>query len=162
MSTGTSVSMPIRDDGGSPTPTFVKHSTTNPAPVHPFIDTSIPSINSGAPVELDSTPVSPVARKESWKVHSTGTAASSNCDTKGHEDLNETLGRDESIKQRREQLLRERQKDPGVLVDIPGTPGPEEYGIAQAGFREVVARRSSVTGVTPKEVAAMAEEDAKS
>jgi len=52
-------------DDTHPSPTLVKHSTKN-AP-HPFIDTTVASMNA-APVELDSTPISPVARKESWKV----------------------------------------------------------------------------------------------
>lgn len=56
--------------------------------------------------------------------------------------------------QKRKELLQERQKDPSVLVDIPNTPGPEEYGIAQVGLGEGVARRSSVSGVTLAEVRA--------
>lgn len=53
-------------------------------------------------------------------------------------------------------MLEERQKDPGVLVDIPDTPGPEEYGIAIVGTGQGVARKSSVDGVTPSEVASAA------
>lgn len=48
--------------------------------------------------------------------------------------------------------MQERQKDPSVLVDIPTTPGPAEYGIAEVGLGSGVARRSSVTAVSPAEV----------
>lgn len=57
--------------------------------------------------------------------------------------------------QKRKELLQERQKDPGVLVDIPNTPGPEEYGIAEFGLGEGVARRSSVVAVTPADIAGL-------
>jgi hypothetical protein len=61
----TTPSGPADDTPSSPT--LVKHTTTNATPKHPFIDTTVASINT-APIELDSTPVSPVARKESWKI----------------------------------------------------------------------------------------------
>jgi hypothetical protein len=61
-------------DEAPSSPTHVKHTTTNATPTHPFIDTTISSINTN-PVELDSTPVSPVARKESWKIKGQAAAA---------------------------------------------------------------------------------------
>jgi hypothetical protein len=66
---------PAKSAGEAPSsPTKVKHTTTNATPTHPFIDTTISSINTN-PVELDSTPVSPVARKESWHVKGQAAAA---------------------------------------------------------------------------------------
>jgi hypothetical protein len=46
-------------------------------------------------------------------------------------------------------------------VDIPNSPGPEEYGIAQVGLGQGVARRSSVSGITPSEVAGAVEHEEK-
>jgi hypothetical protein len=78
--------------------------TTNPAPVHTFIDTSLPPINPGAPAELDSTPVSPVARKDSWQVRSGGTIAGPGADQEVYEELSGEAGANESIRQVRTEL----------------------------------------------------------
>jgi hypothetical protein len=97
MSTETTASS--RDTGLAPPHSFVKHTTTNPAPVHPFIDTSLPPINVGAPIELDSTPVSPVARKESWKVRTRGTVTGPGADQEVYEQLSGEAGANKGIRQ---------------------------------------------------------------
>jgi len=152
MSADTTPSTAAPDSGIAPPGTFVKHTTSSAAPLHPFIDTTQPPINPGEPVELDSTPVSPVARKDSWKTRSAGVVTTPGADEVAYDELSGATGANESMRQKRKELLRERQKDPSVLVDIPNTPGPEEYGIAEVGLGEGVARRSSVAGVTPAEV----------
>lgn len=52
----------------------VPHKTSYAAPRVPFLDTSTPAINE-APIELDSTPVSPVAKQHSWPTHGQSSAA---------------------------------------------------------------------------------------
>lgn len=64
---------PISPETTTAPPHSFPHHTTSASPLHPFIDTSTPAINANAPVELDSTPVSPVARQGSWPA---GTKAS--------------------------------------------------------------------------------------
>ena len=67
--------------------------------VHPFIDTSLPPINAGAPVELDSTPVSPVVRKQSWKVPQGGTITEPGTEQETYEELTGATGTNETLRQ---------------------------------------------------------------
>jgi len=126
-------SAPVHDDTPS-SPTFVKHTTTDATSTHPFIDTTVAPINA-APVELDSTPVdsvSPVERKESWKVKGDRTSAtiSPDLDEEIYGELNGEKGGNGVSREKRKELLAARSKDPAVLVDLPQTPRAEEYEVA--------------------------------
>ncbi|KAF2436699.1 hypothetical protein EJ08DRAFT_711805 [Tothia fuscella] len=120
------------NDSNSNTNYYIKHTTTNAAPANPYIDTTINSINT-APVELDSTPVSPVTRKQSWKAPTTVGGASTVSPDEEEEtyaELSGEVGGNGVGREKRKKLLAARSKDPAVLVDLPQTPRAEEYEVA--------------------------------
>lgn len=93
-------------------PTHFPHKPQVAAPVHPFIDTAKPAMNS-VPIELDSTPVtSPVGntniRTPSWKVGVDGLAA--------------VVAGKERLKV----------DDRAVMDKPPGTPAAEDFQAVQA------------------------------
>ena len=92
-------------------PTHFPHKPQVAAPVHPFIDTAKPAMNS-VPVELDSTPVSsPIAntniRTQSWK--------------EGPDGLAKVIAGRERLKV----------DDRAVMDQPPGTPGAEDFQAVQ-------------------------------
>jgi len=127
----------------------VKHTTTNAAPTHEFIDTTVAPINTN-PVELDSTPVSPIVRKEGWKPSKI--VSPNEEEDEAYGELTGEKGGNEVVREKRKQLLAERSKDPAVLVDIPPTPRAEEYGVAEEALNE---------GTTERVVAARLKRDEK-
>lgn len=99
MSAETTPSTAAPDSGVAAPHAFVKHTTTSAAPIYAFIDTTRLPINPGQPIELDSTPVSPVARKDSWKVRSAGTVTTPGADETTYDELSGEQGANESIRQ---------------------------------------------------------------
>jgi len=85
-------------------------------------------------------------------MRSGGTVLGPDVDEEVYEELSGEKGANGSIRQKRKELLAERSKDPGVLVDIPSTPGPAEYGIAQEVVGKGVASTVDVVPVTAAEV----------
>lgn len=99
MSAGTTPSSAAPDPTAAAPGTFVKHTTSSAAPVNAFIDTTLPPINPDAPVELDSTPISPVARKDSWKLRAGGTVTTPGVDEAAYDELNGETGATEAVRQ---------------------------------------------------------------
>jgi hypothetical protein len=106
------------------TPTHFQHKTTTAAPVHAFIDTAQPSLNS-VPIELDSTPLStPVSRSGSWKIPG----------NLQQPPAIDGLVQDDSVMKKLEDL---RKENPAVLPGPPEEPGPEEFEAATLGDQMV-------------------------
>lgn len=105
MSAETTPSSAAPDRASAAPGTYVKHTTSSAAPTHPFIDTTLPPINLGAPAELDSTPVSPVARKDSWKLRPGGTVTTPGVDEAAYDELSGETGATEAVRQVRNSYL---------------------------------------------------------
>jgi len=124
----------------------IKHTTTNATPTNRYLDTGVAPLNSN-PIELDSTPVSPVIRKESWKSKAAdmpsgrfsgggGRVIGPDEDEEAYEEFSGEKGGNEVVREKRKKLLAERLRDPAVLVDIPPTPKAEEYEMAEEAMNE--------------------------
>lgn len=83
----------------APTTTFGKHATMSAAPLHASIDTTVPSINSDGPIELDSTPVSPVVQKDGPRTRSAGIVTTPGVDEAMYDELIGAAGANESVRQ---------------------------------------------------------------
>ena len=85
--------------GAVPPSTFVKHTTTSAAPLHAFMDTTVPAINPGEPIELDSTPVSPVVQKDGLRTRSSGIVTTLGADEATYDELTGAATTNESVRQ---------------------------------------------------------------
>ena len=125
------------------TPSRSSHPRDTPAILRkPSIDTSAPAINE-APIELDSTPVSPVKRQDSWPVRREGSVASPDMDEAIYGELSGNKGGNAKSREGRRELMEKRRKDEAVLVDIPDTPDAEDFEVAQEiqmGTKEVAGQ----------------------
>ncbi|KAF2099622.1 hypothetical protein NA57DRAFT_75123 [Rhizodiscina lignyota] len=145
---------PIQPSPIKPAHSFAHH-TSSAAPLHPFIDTSTPAINA-APIELDSTPVSPVAKQYSWPISggprsadtSATTPQSANSmgkkngvspdhDQEVYSELSGEVGVGLKEREKRAALLKERSQDPAVVVDLPQEPAADELEVVEAEAIEV-------------------------
>jgi len=109
----------------------------------PSIDTSGPAINQ-APIELDSTPVSPVKRQDSWPVRREGVVASPDMDEGVYGELSGNKGGNAKSREGRRELMDKRRQDDAVLVDIPDTPDAEDFEVAQEIQEHQLGRKERV------------------
>ncbi|KAF2674928.1 hypothetical protein BT63DRAFT_24258 [Microthyrium microscopicum] len=127
----------------SPAPTIVPthfpHKPTGNAPVHPFLDTATPAINS-VPIELDSTPLnSPITQQGgTWKnkLPNLASLAAKPAQIPGQ------------IAEKVKEVSKHTQDDPAVMPAPPGTPGPEDFrasDLMAKGTKEVPKEGAETT-----------------
>ncbi|KAF2403932.1 hypothetical protein EJ06DRAFT_519613 [Trichodelitschia bisporula] len=120
----------------------------NPAPT--VTTTTIPPLNP-TPIELDGSPIT--TTRPSKPTHlplPTDSAPQPTVSTPGAEEeawgaLSGEKGAVEERREKRIELLNARARDPAVLVDIPATPGPLDYAVAER-VDGAVGRRAGVEG----------------
>jgi hypothetical protein len=118
-------SNPVAAPSATIVPTHFPHRTTTAAPRHPFLDTAIQPLNT-VPIELDSTPVSPVSRSGSWK---TPGSIEQVTGADGKRILGDSAKKDD--------LVKERLRDPAVLAAPPEGPDAEDFEAVEEKERVV-------------------------
>jgi hypothetical protein len=132
-------SNPAAAASASITPTHFQHRTTNAAPVHTHIDTAIPALNS-TPIELDSTPVSPVSRSGSWKATIEAKLQLANAAQMGSgKPVENVKGAAVAVREAGKRLAAD---DPAVMSGPPGTPAAEDFEVVELQHGEKVAKGS--------------------